>query len=244
MIPVQDCGPKLNEKHLRSVFSQLGLRGFHEVRPATVSITQATEAGTVYAPDEIAAIAQEARRHDCTLHMDGARFANALVALGCEPADISWRPGVDVLSLGATKNGAMAAETVIFFDPNLARASGYRRKRAGHLLAKMRFVSSQLEAYFANDHWLENALHANAMASELANAIQNVPNVELLYPVQTNQLFVRMPASAIESLDNSGVGFCRWPYVAGGVIRLVTSYATTHGEVKAFIELLHKVMPD
>ena len=140
-------------------------KGFvHHSQPNAVSITQATELGTAYTPDEIAAIAKLAHAHDMKLHMDGARFANALVHLGCTPAEATWRAGVDVLSFGATKNGALAAEAVIFFHEADAADFEYRRKKAGHLLSKMRFVSAQLDAYLDNNLWLKRAAYANALA--------------------------------------------------------------------------------
>ena len=140
----------------------------HSVQPAAVSITQATECGTVYSLEEIQAIAQVTHDHGLYLHMDGARFANALVSLGCSPAAMTWQAGVDILSFGATKNGALAAEAVVFFKPELVRDFEFRRKRGGHLFSKMRFLSVQLQAYLENDLWRHNAQHANRLAKRLA----------------------------------------------------------------------------
>ena len=149
--------------------------GVHHVLPEAVSITQATEWGTVYTPDAVGAIGEACRRRGLHLHMDGARFANALAHLGCTPAELTWKAGVDVLSFGATKNGAMAAEAVIFFNPALAAGFERRRKRAGQLWSKLRFLSAQLTAYLEGGLWLRNARHANAMAAELAAGLARVP---------------------------------------------------------------------
>jgi len=158
---------KVDHKKLAEALAQPVYGVVHHPQPAAVSITQATECGTVYGPDEVAAIATTAHRHGLKLHMDGARFANALAFVGCSAAELSWMSGVDVLSLGATKNGTLAAEVVVFFEPDLAREFEFRRKRSGHLFSKMRFLSAQLEAYLTDGLWLANAGHANAMARRL-----------------------------------------------------------------------------
>src|ERR1700722_13581032 len=146
--------------------------GIHHVKPGAVTLTQATEWGTVYSRSEIAAVSDVARRHALPVHMDGARFANALVHLGCTPAEATWKCGVDVLSLGATKNGALGADAVVFFDPAMARDFERRRKRAGHLMSKLRFLSAQLIAYLNSGLWLDNARHAKAMASGMGAGLQ------------------------------------------------------------------------
>lgn len=212
--------------------------GIHHVKPGAVSLTQATEWGTVYSLQEIAAISEVAKRHHLPMHMDGARFANALVSLGCTPAEATWKCGVDVLSLGATKNGALGADAVIFFDPATALDFERRRKRAGHLMSKMRFVSAQLLAYLQNGLWLDNARHANSMAAEMARGIKTVSGVRLLQSVDANELFVELPESAVSSLEMQGFKFYRWPLhlgESGVTIRLVTSYATPEADVKEFI---------
>jgi|TARA_Y100000294_G_scaffold106807_1_gene99182 threonine aldolase len=169
----------------------------HHAQPAAVSITQATEAGTLYGLDEVAAISAVCRNHDLKLHMDGARFSNAVAALGCSAAEASWKAGVDVLSFGATKNGALTAEAVVLFDKELARDFGYRRKRGGHLFSKMRLLSVQWDAYVTDDLWLRNAAHANAMARRMADGLKGIDGVELTRPVQANILFPRLPAAVI-----------------------------------------------
>ena len=212
--------------------------GVHHVRPAALSLTQATEWGTVYTPAEVQALSNTAHAHQLGVHMDGARIANAIAHLGCSPADITWKSGVDVLSLGATKNGAMAAEAVIFFDPARAESFAARRKRAGHLWSKMRFLSVQLIAYLQDGLWLRNARHANAMAARLAAGLEALPGLRLVQPVQANELFVAMPDRVIDTLLAEGFEFYRWPVSAGipsPVIRLVTSFCTTVADVDAFV---------
>jgi len=214
--------------------------GIHHVQPEAVSITQATEWGTVYAVDAVAEIGAACRRRGLALHMDGARFANALVHLGCTPAELTWKAGVDVLSFGATKNGALAAEAVIFFNPALAAGFERRRKRAGHLWSKMRYISAQLGAYLEDGLWLDNARAANRAATRLADGLAGAADVRLVQPVQANELFVAMPDEKIEALEAAGAHFYRWIDVAGEplpVIRLVTSFVTTDAEVDAFLAL-------
>jgi threonine aldolase len=208
----------------------------HSVQPAAVSLSQATESGTVYTPDEIRAIAEVARAHgDLPVHVDGARFANAVARLGASPADLTWRAGVDVLSLGATKNGALAAEAVVFFGERglaLARDFGFRRKRGGHLFSKMRVLSAQLDAYLADGLWLRLAAHANAMADRLAAGLLSVPGAELRDPVEANEIFVSLPEPVTEGLLARGYHFYRWE---GTVVRLVTSWETRAEAVDALV---------
>ncbi len=214
--------------------------GVHHVLPEAVSITQATEWGTVYDIAQIGAVGEACRRRGVHLHMDGARFANALAHLGCSPAEMTWKAGVDVLSFGATKNGALAAEAVIFFNPALAAGFERRRKRAGQLWSKLRFLSAQLTGYLEGDLWLRNARHANAIAQRLAAGLATLPSARLIQEVQANELFVAMPDALIEALQAAGAVFYRWIDVAGvdePVIRLVTSYATTPAEVDRFLAL-------
>jgi threonine aldolase len=170
--------------------------------------------------------------------MDGARFANALVHLGCSPAEATWKSGVDVLSLGATKNGALCAEAVVFFKPSLALDFDRRRKRGGQLWSKMRFLSAQLIAYLEHDLWLVNARQANAMAQRLAGGFAGIPGARLLQPVQANEAFVALPERTVAALEQAGFGFYRWPLALledAVAIRLVTSYATQPGDVDALL---------
>jgi threonine aldolase len=230
---------KIRAEQIAAVVALADSMGVHHVKPAALSLTQATEWGTVYALDQVRDLSAMAKRHGLRVHMDGARFANALVHLGCSPAAATWRSGVDVLSLGATKNGALCAEAVVFFDPALARDFDRRRKRAGHLWSKLRFLSAQLVAYLEDDLWLRNARHANAMASALARGLAALPGVRLLQSVDANEVFAALPERRTAALEQAGFGFYRWPgcSVAGDetAIRLVTSYATEARDVEALL---------
>jgi threonine aldolase len=212
--------------------------GVHHVKPCAVSLTQATEWGTVYSLAELAALAAAAKQWGLLMHMDGARFANALVHLGCTAAEATWKSGIDVLSLGATKNGALCAEAVVFFDPERAEDFGRRRKRAGHLWSKLRFVSAQLLAYFAQGLWLDNARHANDMAAALARGLQSVSGARLLQSVDANEVFIALPEGTVAALERQGFGFYRWPARVGpheAAIRLVASYATSLAAVRDLV---------
>ncbi len=230
---------KLSAATLEPILGSWAEASVHQVQPAAISLTQATECGTVYRPEEMRAIGDLAHRHRLRLHVDGARFANALARLGASPADLSWRAGVDALSLGATKNGALGAELVVFFDPALARDFGFRRKRAGHLLSKMRFLSAQLEAYFADGLWLRNARHANRMADRLADGLARIPGVRIPNPVEANLFHVRMPETMIAGLEADGFRF----YREGGpeTIRLVTAFDTAPEAVDFFVEAARRL---
>jgi threonine aldolase len=230
---------KITPRQVANAIAYAEEMGVHHVKPAALSLSQATEWGTVYALDEVAALAAVARQHGLPVHMDGARFANALVHLGCTPAEATWKSGVDVLSLGATKNGALCAEAVVFFDAGRARDFERRRKQAGHLWSKLRFVSAQLLAYFANGLWLDNARHANAMASALAQGLRGVGGAALLQSVDANEVFVALPEALVAALERQGFGFYRWPLAAGSggtAIRLVTSYSTPRAHVDEFLD--------
>jgi threonine aldolase len=217
---------------------------YHRVQPAAVSLTQVTECGTLYTIEEVEAFGALCRRHGLKLHMDGTRFANAVAALGCKPADITWRAGVDALSFGATKNGAMAAEAVVFFDTALARSFGFLRKRAGQLLSKGRFLATQLEAYLQDDLWLRHARHANAIAGRLAQGLATIPGVRLAFPVQANELFVELPEGAVAALEAAGARFARWETGRDGrvVIRLVTAFNSEPAAVDAFLAATRRAM--
>ena len=192
---------KLDPAALDEALALAGRGNPTRVQPFALNITQPTDFGTLYSPAEVSALCAVAHRHGLRVHMDGARFANAVAALGCSPADLTWRCGVDVLSLGATKNGAINAEALVVFDPALAREVPFRMKRGGQVLSKARFVSAQLERYVTDDRWLERARRANANARELAQRLAEVPGVSLVAPVEINMLFVRMPDAAVAALD-------------------------------------------
>jgi threonine aldolase len=235
LVGIPGAHAKIAAADLDRAIKAAGIGVVHHVQPAAVSITQATEAGTVYRSAEIASLAAVAHANGLALHMDGARFANALVHLGCSPAEMTWRAGVDALSFGATKNGAFAAEAVVFFDPARAAAFGYRRKRAGHLWSKMRFLAAQLDAYLADELWLENARHANRLAAELARGLGSIKAVRLEHPVEANELFVTLPDPVIRGLEADGFRFYRWMDESSTMIRLVTSFETDPAHVTGLI---------
>ena len=228
---------KISADHLDAELSRSGAGVVHHVQPKVVSITQVTECGTIYTPDEVAAISKVAKKHGLGLHMDGARFANSIVELGCNPADVTWKAGVDVLSFGATKNGAMSVEAVVFFDMDKAAEFEFRRKRGGHLFSKARYLSAQLAAYLEDNFWLEKASVANKMAARLAGGLAGNNSCVLQYPVQANMLFVTLPEKSIEALEKAGFLF----YVMGprneGLVRLVTSWNTSESDVDSFLEI-------
>jgi threonine aldolase len=226
---------KLGPASLAAALQRRGAHGVHHMQAAAVSITQASEAGRVYSAAEIAAIAEVARGSLLPLHMDGSRFANALASLDCAPADITWRAGVEVLCLGATKNGAACAEAVIFFDAAKAADFAFRRKRGGHLVSKMRFISAQLDAYLADDLWLRNARHANCMATRLAAGLAPLPGLRLRYPVEANEVFVELPDRISEGLLAAGFGFYPRGVADDRFVRLVTAFSTSEADVDAFI---------
>jgi threonine aldolase len=218
----------------------------HGGQPMAVSITQATEAGTTYALDEILAISDVAKAHGLPLHMDGARFANALVGLDLTPAEMTWKAGVDILSFGGTKNGCLAAEAIVVFDPDLAAEIPYLRMRAGHLFSKMRFVAAQFEAYLADGLWLELARHANGMADRLRAAIDACDSARLAWPTQANEVFVAMPETLAEKLREAGAQFHDWSHsddftAEDGelLVRLVTSFASEADHVDRFAGILN-----
>ncbi|MFE1597590.1 threonine aldolase family protein [Methylobacterium sp. ID0610] len=215
-----------------------------------LTLSQATEGGLVYRPDEVARLAESAHRHGLSVHMDGARFANAVAALGCTPAEVTWRAGVDILSFGASKNGALAAEAIVVFRPDLAETIEYRRKRAGHLLSKSRLLAAQLHAYLDEDHWLANAAHANRMAARLARGLAEIPGVRLAWSVEANEVFPILPARLERGLRAGGAAFHHWdssslpPGEAVGAeesfARLITAFSTTEAEVDAFLDLARR----
>jgi len=209
----------------------------HHVQPRAVSLSQLTETGAAHGIDEIRAISNAAHAAGLKVHMDGARFANAIVALGCTPAEMSWKAGIDVLSFGASKNGAMAAEAVVIFDKTLSAEFAYRRKRGGHLFSKMRFLAAQFAAYLDGDLWLTHARHANQAAQRLADGLGAIDGVSFLHPVDGNMLFVRLPPAVIAGLRADGFDFYDWPHTgpASGAVRLVTAFDTRAQDVDNFI---------
>jgi threonine aldolase len=203
---------KLYPAEIKQAVQQARSLGVHHTNPRVLSLSQVTEWGLVYSLDELRALCDCAHELGLWVHMDGARFANALVSLNVSPAEMSVKAGVDILSLGATKNGAMAAEAVIAFDPSLQQKLHYRRKRAGHLLSKMRYLAVQWLAYWQDDHWLHNARAANALAQQLAEAIAPRTDMHCLYPCAANELFVEYSPALAQHLRQHGFDFYDWPH--------------------------------
>ena len=232
VVPLATEGGKLCPRALEAALADARAHGVHQSQFAALSLTQATEWGTVYRPDEIASLAAIARHRGLPVHMDGARFANALVSLGVSPADATWRAGVDILSFGATKNGAIAAEAVVVFRPELARSLAARRKQSGHLWSKGRFLSAQLVAYLEHDLWLANARRANLAARMLGEGLMARPGVSLLHPIEANEIFACMPHALADRMEQAGIGFYRWSATdTQVVIRMVASFATADRDV-------------
>jgi threonine aldolase len=215
----------------------------HAVQPAALSISQATECGMIYSPDEIAALAEIAHEHRLAMHMDGARFANALVSLGCTPAEMSWKAGIDILSFGATKNGCLAAEAVIFFDKAKAAEMSRRRKRSGHTLSKGRLLAAQMEAYLDDGHWLDLAKRANEAAGHLERTLLTLPGVRIGWKRQANEVFPIIPDRLHQRLAGAGAVYHPWspdwlppdvmPRAAETLYRFVTSFRTSSAEIEA-----------
>ncbi len=236
------AGGKLDAETLHTALAATGAHGEHENLPCCLSLTQSTESGTVYSIDEITALTRVAKQPQWNLacHMDGSRFANALVHLGCTPAEMTWKAGIDLLSLGATKNGAMLAEALVIFDPAYATEIKRRRKRAGQLVSKMRYVSAQMLAWLDDDLWLQLASHANALAADFYQQMQ--AKVGFLFPVQANEAFLRLPEAVIAQLQEAGFAFHVWPG-STDVIRLVFSHATKPADCAQLVAHLNRLLP-
>lgn len=246
LLPMPGHAAKLDADTVRRTLAGMPARPPHGAPARVLSITQATECGTVYAPGEVAALGEVAREQGLRLHVDGARFANAVAALGCHPADLTWRAGVDVLCFGGSKNGALAAEAVVFFDPALAHDFAHRRKRSGHLWSKQRFLSAQFEALFDDGLWLRLADRANAMARRLADGLAGIDGVTLRYPTRINELFVVFPEGVAEALRAEGAAF--YPWITPGdpparrLQRLICSFRTREDEVDHFLDRVRAVV--
>ena len=240
VVPLSGELAKICPRTLQAAVARTEEMGVHESQPSAVSISQATELGTVYKPDEIRGLAGIARGSGMGLHMDGARLANAVQRLGCTPAELTWKAGVDILSFGATKNGAMAAEAVVVFNRDRAAGLARRHKRAGHLFSKMRFMSVQLEAYLKDNLWLRFAERANRAADALSAGLGRLALVKVLYPVEANEVFVRMPPELADGLKEAGYEFHLWPG-SRDHYRFVTCFATGMDEVNAFLGLARQL---
>ena len=235
---------KMDPGALGAAIAAEGTRGVHGPARGPVTLTQATEKGTLYALPELRALTAVARDSGLPVHMDGARFANALVALGCTPAEATWRAGVDALSLGGTKNGLMGVEAAVFFDPARAQAFDYRRKRSAHLVSKHRYLAAQMAAYLEDDLWLRSARAANAAMARLAAGLAAHPAVRLLYPPQANILFAEWPRRLHRRLVAAGAHYYLW---SGGLdgpddepltARLVTDWSAAPEAIDRFLALM------
>ena len=223
--------PESLENHLVSA----GFGQAHKSQPVAVNLVQATDLGAVYTVEEISRISALARSRKLTVHMDGARFANALAYLGCSPAEMTWKAGVDILSLGVTKNGGLLSDAIVVFNPEIAENIGFHLRRGGMIWSKMRFASAQILAYVENDLWLKLARQSNAAAQQLAAGILSTPGARLIAPVQANELFVEMSANALDHLARDGVLYYRrGPQLA----RFVCRWDTTENEVNQLLTLI------
>lgn len=225
LLPMDGPAAKLDASDLDAFIADRVDRGVHSVSPECVAITQATELGAVYSIDEVKAIGEVCRKHDLRLFMDGARFANAMAHLKCHPADVTWKAGVDAISFGATKNGAMAVDAIVLFDSSLKSRVEQARKRSGHLHSKHRYLATQLLAYITDDVWLKNARHANEAAQTLAEVLKSQGG-ELAHPAEGNELFVKMSPQLADKLRDVGLMFHGWPSLGGDVYRFVTAWNT------------------
>lgn len=230
LLPATGGGAKLTPEGIRAVIDPIR-NDVHQVQPHAISITNATEYGLVYTPDEVAAIGDLAKARKLGLHMDGARFANAVAHLGCHPGDVTWRGGVDALSFGFVKNGGMSAEALVFFRPDLADMTLYRRKRAGLLFSKGRYLAAQLLAMLENDVWLANARAANAGARLLAEAAGD----RLVHPVHANEVFLKATPAEAAALRALGFDFYDW---AEGEVRLVTSWDQAEDAIRPLAQAI------
>jgi threonine aldolase len=229
---------KLSAGELERQISQNEGHGIHSYQPAALSLTQSTESGTIYRPEELAEICEVGRQRGMATHMDGARFGNAVASLECSPADLSWRRGIQMLSFGATKNGCLGAEALLIFGAGEQAANAERlRKRSGHLLSKMRYVSAQLLAYIEDGHWLRMAAHANRQAARFAAAVREHEEAELEYTVQANEVFVRWSREGFGRLEAEGIQFLTWPGPSD-LARFVFSYCTADEETAALCRAL------
>lgn len=238
LLAAKTADGKLTPDHIKPFLHGIGFE--HHVQPRVVSISQSTEMGTVYTPQELTTLAAFAHARGMLLHMDGARISNAAVSLGLSLKQITRDAGVDVLSFGGAKNGMMYGEAVVFFDPNLSREFKYLRKQGTHLPSKMRFISAQFEALLRDDLWRRNAEHANRMALVLARALADVPNIQLTQPVESNGVFAIIPPQFVPQLQKHYF-FYVWNEETSEV-RLMTSFDTTEEDIETFVRLVKKIV--
>ncbi|MBT1158715.1 low specificity L-threonine aldolase [Aminobacter anthyllidis] len=245
--PVDGPLGRMDIGNLERAVGRFASENVHGGRGAAISITQATEVGTVYGLGDISAISAVAKRHGLPLHMDGARFANALVSLDVSPAEMTWKRGIDIVSFGGTKNGCWCAEAIVMFDLDRAREMAFMRKRSAQLFSKARFISAQFDAYFDGGLWLETARHANTMSARLAQAIESSSVARLGWQPEANEVFAIIRKDVAEKAQGAGAAFYTWPTptsLAGQIgddealYRFVTSFATTPDDIGRFSDLL------
>jgi threonine aldolase len=229
---------KLTPESIREV--ALKRKDIHYPKPRVVTLTQATEVGSVYQIEELKAISATCKELGLNLHMDGARFSNACAFLNCSPAELTWKAGVDVLCFGGTKNGMAVGEAILFFNHKLAEDFDYRCKQAGQLASKMRFLSAPWVGLLENDAWLKHARHANHCAQLLAELVKDIPGVELMFPVQANGVFLQMSEPAIKALTNKGWHF--YTFIGDGGARFMCSWDTEEDRVRELAADIRLVM--
>lgn len=243
LVPIDGPEGKISPGGLRQAIKSREGHGIHSYESSAVSITQSSESGTVYSTDEIAAICATAGERSLATHLDGARFGNAVASLDCHPGDISWQAGIQMMSFGASKNGCLAAEALVLFDrPELREKAERLRKRSGHLLSKMRYVSAQLLAYIDNGLWLDLAAHANRQAARFSHAVVQHAEASLEYPVQANEVFVKWTPEGFNRLEQAGIQFLRWPG-RDDLARFVFSHCTQDEETDRLCSALDKTGP-
>lgn len=235
MVVIPGPHGKVTARSLADAIAAAGVGLAQKSQPAAVNLVQATDLGAVYGLDEIAAIGQVAHGHGLKVHMDGARFANALARLGCTPAQASWRAGVDILSFGVTKNGGLLGDAIVVFNPEAAPQIGFHLRRAGHTWSKMRFASAQIMAYVEDGLWLRLAGRSNDAAARIAARIRPLAGVQLKAPVEANELFVEMAPSALTALQHDHILFQRR---APGMGRFVCRWDTSDAEIDALVEAI------
>jgi threonine aldolase len=233
--PIAGVHGKVCPESLEQNLNSAGFGLAHKSQPVAVNLVQATDLGAVYTIEEIKRLSDLAHAKGLTVHMDGARFANALVHLGCSPAEMTWKAGVDILSLGVTKNGGLLSDAIVVFNPDIADNIGFHLRRGGMIWSKMRFASAQVLAYVENNLWLRLARQSNAAAQELAQGIEHIPGARLIAPVQANELFVEMQAQALDQLAESGVLYYRR---APTLARFVCRWDTTQDEITQLLGLM------
>ncbi|WP_062762421.1 low specificity L-threonine aldolase [Falsirhodobacter sp. alg1] len=237
LLQVQGADGRMDPAALADMLQRLVPASVHNAQPSALTLTNTTELGTVYTPDQIAALTGPAKAAGLGTHLDGARFANALVTTGATPAEMTWKAGIDILSFGGTKNGLMGVEAVILFDPARAKEFELRRKRSAHLFSKHRYLSAQMEAYLEGDLWLRLARQANAAAARLSAGIAQIPGGRVMHPTEANMVFAEFPEAGHTRARAAGAAY--YPHETALGARLVTSWNTTDADVNRFLGLIH-----